>query len=78
MTNGVSLGNGKAVQLSRSGLALLVELEGESRWIPISQLHDDSEVYANGHAGKVVVNEYWADKEGLSDVKTKGKDRWKR
>ncbi len=78
MTDGVSLGKGKATQRSRSGLALLIQLEGESRWIPTSQLHDDSEVYALGHEGDVVVNQWWADKEGLSDVKTKGKDQWKR
>ncbi|HEX5766814.1 MAG TPA: hypothetical protein VFX94_01150 [Burkholderiales bacterium] len=74
----MSLGQGKALRRSSTGLALLIQLEGESRWIPISQLHDDSEVYQPGHEGNVIVLEWWADKEGLSDVKTKGKDPWKR
>lgn len=74
MTDGVSLGNGKALAKSRTGLALHVEFAHERRWIPNSVLHDDSEVYLVGHEGNVVVNEWWADKEGLSDVKKKGRD----
>lgn len=63
----VSLGDGEAIQ--DSGRALLVRLEsGEEKWIPKSVIHDDSEVYdAEDNAeGEVVVQEWWAEKEGLS------------
>lgn len=47
--------------------ALLVELEtGEERWVPKSVVHDDSEVYEEGGEGTLVVQEWWAEKEGLS------------
>ncbi len=76
MTNGISLGTGKAIRKSTTGLALLVQLANEktARWIPTSQFHDDSEVFLPGHEGTVVVLEWWADKEGLSDSRqqTKG------
>jgi hypothetical protein len=67
MTDGISLGKGKCTGRSRSGLALRVELANETRWIPNSMIHDDSEVFAPGNEGNVVVNGWWADKEGLSD-----------
>jgi len=34
-------------------------------WIPQSQVHDDSEVYAKGHKGKLVVTQWFAEQEGL-------------
>lgn len=59
-----SLGNGQAKRASDK--ALLVELDtGDSVWIPKSQLHDDSEVYEEGHEGEVVVNAWWAEKNDL-------------
>ena len=48
--------------------ALLVEgecLPGKSIWVPKSVIHDDSEVYELGHEGKLVVQEWFAEKEGL-------------
>jgi len=61
----ISLGEGKV--LRGTELALLVELEtGETVWIPKSVIHDDSEVYDEDSAeGEVVVQEWWAKKEGL-------------
>jgi len=40
-------------------------LEGESVWIPKSQVHDDSEVWKKGQAGKLVVTEWIAEQKGL-------------
>lgn len=54
-----------ATALKESDKALLVNIEGEDRWIPKSQIDDDSEVFAQGHSGMLVVNEWWAEKEGL-------------
>lgn len=46
--------------------ALLVFIpdHGE-KWIPKSQVHDDSEVYQDGDRGKIVVSAWFAEKEGL-------------
>lgn len=46
--------------------ALLVEVEGEEKWVPKSLIHDDSEVYREGDAGTLVVPLWWAEKEGLA------------
>lgn len=48
--------------------ALLVEgecLPKGKMWLPKSVVHDDSEVYEIGHEGKLVVKEWFAEKEGL-------------
>lgn len=37
---------------------------GEPFWVPKSVLHDNSEVYAVGHSGSLVVKTWWAEKEG--------------
>lgn len=39
------------------------DLDGQV-WIPQSQVHEDSEVWKEGQSGKLVVNEWWAEKEG--------------
>lgn len=51
--------------LKETDKALLVEIEGEEIWIPKSVIDDDSEVYAEGHEGRLAVHEWWAEKEGL-------------
>jgi hypothetical protein len=45
--------------------ALLVVIEDDEMWVPKSVVDDDSEVYAEGHEGTLVVHEWWAQKEGL-------------
>lgn len=53
-----------------SDLALLCVLPHGNRrierWIPKSQIHDDSEVWRAGQSGKLVITGWFADKEGLS------------
>lgn len=45
--------------------AIFVELEdGRQAWIPQSVVTDDSEVYAAGHKGKLVIKGWFAAKEG--------------
>lgn len=34
-------------------------------WVPKSVLHDDSEVSKNADKGKLIVKQWYADKEGL-------------
>ena len=46
--------------------AILVLIEGDERWIPKSQITDDSEVYDKEHGdGTLVITKWFADKEGL-------------
>lgn len=35
------------------------------KWIPKSQIHDDSEVYKPGTSGKLVITGWFAEREGL-------------
>lgn len=37
---------------------------GEEHWIPKSQVHDDSEVFATDGEGKLIVSAWFASKEG--------------
>ena len=60
---------GIQVTISRkTDAALLVEDEnGEEVWIPLSQIHDDSEIWDEskvGEAGKLVIPEWLATKKG--------------
>lgn len=45
--------------------ALLVRINGENVWVPKSVVGDESEVYAEGHEGTLVLRHWFADKEGL-------------
>lgn len=45
--------------------AILVKCNGQSSWIPKSQVHEDSEVFGEGHDGKLVVALWWAEREAL-------------
>ncbi len=46
--------------------ALLVVVEGEEVWIPKGQIHDDSEVYDEGHEGTLVIPLWLAEAKGLA------------
>ena len=54
--------------LRKTDAALLVEDEnGEEVWIPLSQIHDDSEIWDEskvGETGKLVIPEWLATKKG--------------
>jgi hypothetical protein len=62
-----SLGHGKVIKASDKALQIELTDLGETRWVPRSMIHDDSEVYDEGanKDGEVVVNEWWANQEGL-------------
>lgn len=51
--------------LGESSKAILVAVNGSEHWIPKSQLHDDSEVYAKGDTGKLVMSKWIAKQRGL-------------
>lgn len=54
-----------ALSIAETVLALKVEVDGESVWVPKSVVDDDSEVYMKGNEGILVVQEWWAEREGL-------------
>lgn len=57
--------DGEAVRETEK--AVLVQLEtGDEKWIPKSVIHDDSEVWKAGQAGRLVVLGWWAEKEKLA------------
>jgi hypothetical protein len=45
--------------------ALLCDIDGQDFWIPVSQVHPDSEVYDEDHEGTLVVSEWIAKQKGL-------------
>lgn len=45
--------------------AILVRIDGAEHWIPQSHVHDDSEVYAEGDEGTLVISEWIAKQKGL-------------
>lgn len=52
--------------LRETNKAVLVTRGGGELWIPKSVLHDDSEVYEGGDRGKLVVQTWWAEQNGVS------------
>jgi hypothetical protein len=46
--------------------AILCVIDGEEHWIPKSHVDDDSEVYAKGHEGTLIVTEWIAKQKGLA------------
>jgi len=45
--------------------AILVVIEGETYWIPQSQVTSDSEVWEEGDIGELVITEWIAKKKGI-------------
>jgi len=59
------IGNGKCTRCTK--LAILVVMSnGDEVWMPRSVIHDNSEVYDDGHDGKIIVHEWWAEERGYA------------
>ncbi len=59
---------GQAVALKATTKALLCRVEDrddEEIWIPLSQIHGDSEVWGEDDEGELIISEWWAEKEDL-------------
>ena len=53
----------------------MCRIGNKEKWVPLSQIHDDSEVYEKGHKGKLVVTQWLADKwENEKDDKPSQKE----
>lgn len=68
----ISLGHAVCNGATPKALRVML-LDGTVHWVPRSVVHDDSEVYDLHHEGNLIVEEWWADKEGLSDSKKRSK-----
>jgi len=59
----------RAIRATSLALLVLIPAGGSraprEQWIPQSQIHADSEVFAAGDVGRLVVNGWWGRKEGL-------------
>jgi len=53
-----------ALAIRETAKALLVEVEGEERWVPKSCIHDDSEVWKEGDEGTLALMGWFAEKDG--------------
>lgn len=51
--------------IQETGKALLCVIDGKHHWIPKSQIHDDSFVFANGHTGTLKITEWIAKEKGI-------------
>ena len=62
-----SLGEVTVEKSSKKALLVQLPFEDEPRWIPMSVIHDDSEVHnETTKSGKLVVKAWFADKEGIA------------
>jgi hypothetical protein len=59
----VSIENARAIKAT--SMAILVEVDDEEYWIPISQIDDDSEVYQKGDEGTLIIPRWLAEEKGL-------------
>jgi hypothetical protein len=62
--------SGTVIVIGFSRKALLCDYEGDRQWVAKSQIHDDSEVWADHHIGNeatLVISEWLADKLGWSE-----------
>lgn len=51
--------------IGATALAVLCVIDDDKVWVPLSQIHDDSDVWRKGDHGTLVVRSWWAEKEGL-------------
>ena len=56
----------RVIDETQAGLRVILP-SGRRAWLPKSQIHDNSEVYALGTSGKLVVSSWIAEQEGLDD-----------
>lgn len=64
-SNGKCVWSKKVTALKETDAAILVRFEdGIEAWIPKSQIDDDSEVYAKGHEGTLVITYWLAGQKG--------------
>lgn len=67
MSEPLSLGAARVVTATDKALLVaLADHRNRQVWVPKSQIHDDSEVYAAEQTGELIVTDWWAEKEGFA------------
>ena len=61
----VSLGQARCMKATPRAVLVYQDKPHRSFWVPQSVIHMDSEVYADGHCGDLVVLAWWAKREGF-------------
>jgi len=50
---------------AETGKAILVKINGEKHWMPLSQIHEDSEVFSIGDTGSLIVSTWILEQKGI-------------
>jgi hypothetical protein len=58
------MGQGKCIRATDK--AVLVRIDDKEIWVPQSVVHADSDVYRANDEGKVVVQAWWAERNGYA------------
>ncbi len=59
----VNLGEWTGHKETEKALLVTSDIEPDM-WVPKSVIHDDSEVYGEGHTGDLIVQRWWAEANG--------------
>lgn len=64
----VNLGPCQVIAATEKAIKVQLESEDSPRWVPKSQIHDDSEAFdaKDNATGDLVVKRWFAEKEGLA------------
>ena len=64
----INLGEGYVVRSTEKALLVQLDSDRKEHWVPLSQIHDDSEIYNHTTAatGDLIVKTWWAEKAGLA------------
>jgi hypothetical protein len=62
----VNLGHARCIVQTPDAIQVQIDGEKTPRWIPQSQVHDDSDVYKLGTEGNLIVTLWWAEQKGLA------------
>ncbi len=62
-SEGVNMGSARVLRETEFAILVATEEHGEV-WIPKSQVHDDSSVYASGTDGDLIVRTWFAEDKG--------------
>jgi hypothetical protein len=66
--DGICFEGAEAIAISRNHKNLLIDCSDfdEPMWIPVKCIHDDSEVYRWRDKGTLIVQQWWAERNGLT------------
>jgi len=64
----LDLGEGYVTRSTDKALLVMLDSDKKEHWVPLSQIHDDSEIYNHTTAatGNLIVKAWWAEKAGLA------------